>query len=333
MNKSGRGEFQLIELINKTFSGLVPIGFEGIGDDCAIIPINPDESFVVTTDMLIEDVHFVRDRISSFELGGKSLAVSLSDVASMGAVPVASFLSFALPSEVSDSWRMDFIEGYKKLSDIYNAPLLGGDTTGSKDKITINVTLLGRVSHNNIKRRSGAVPGDKICVSGDLGDSAAGLKLLLCGHPIENRHEAELVTSHNNPYPYIREGIWLGGKNTVTSMMDVSDGIASDIRHIMDRSGVGAIIELDKIPLSKPLEEISAQYNWDKYRLAVAGGEDYVLLFTVSPEYFSDLRAEYKAEFGMDIYCIGTVTEPDNGLIWKRNDIVVNENFVGYRHF
>ena len=219
------GEFGWIAGIREKFRG-VPSGESlGIGDDCAVIPCGDGEALVVTTDMLIEDVHFLRAVIPPYLLGRKSLAVNLSDVASMGAVPIASFLSIALPGDVSAGWADRFTDGYRSLSEEFGVPLLGGDTTSSQDRIEINVTAIGRIARAKVKYRSGARENDIVYVTGYLGDSAQGLLDIRSGV-----YDSPFVAVHHDPHPCVNEGIWLGNQPEVHAMMDISDGLASDLR-------------------------------------------------------------------------------------------------------
>lgn len=228
-------EFGFIDRIKDLFATLPDNGFEGIGDDCAILPVGGGESLVFTTDMLAEGVHFLRAATSSRELGRKSLAVNLSDVASMGARPVATLLSLSLPDDATGTWAEEFMQGYRELSQEFGVTLAGGDTTRSAAGITINVTAIGRAADTHIKRRSGARPGDVIFTAGALGASGTGLRDILAG-----RYDTPAAAVHRNPRPQVAEGVWLGQRHEVHAMMDISDGLASDIRHIMERSGVGA---------------------------------------------------------------------------------------------
>ena len=230
-------EFGFIDHIKELFAALPDNGFEGIGDDCAVLPVGEGESLVFTTDMLAEGVHFLRPATSPRELGRKSLAVNLSDVASMGARPVATLLSLSLPADTAGTWAEEFMLGYRELSEAFGVTLAGGDTTRSAAGITINVTAIGRIADAHIKRRSGARPGDAILVAGELGLSGAGLHDILAG-----RYDTPAAAAHRNPLPQVAEGIWLGARSEVHAMMDLSDGLAWDIRHFMERSGVGAAI-------------------------------------------------------------------------------------------
>jgi len=168
-------EFGFIDHIKELFAALPDNGFEGIGDDCAVLPVGEGESLVFTTDMLAEGVHFLRPATSPRELGRKSLAVNLSDVASMGARPVGTLLSLSLPADTAGTWAEEFMLGYRELSEAFGVTLAGGDTTRSAAGITINVTAIGRIADAHIKRRSGARPGDAILVAGELGLSGAGI--------------------------------------------------------------------------------------------------------------------------------------------------------------
>lgn len=315
-----RGEFGLIEFIREHFS--VPDGVTGIGDDCAIIPAGEDD-LLVSTDLLMEGVHFLRNESSPEDIGWRAAAVNLSDIAAMGGTPVATFLSIALPADAQNEWAERFIEGYSQISHLYNVPLLGGDTTSSLKDIAVNVGVLGKCPAGKALMRSGAKVGDTIYVTGPLGDSAGGLQAILNGVSKTSEIE-ELIKRHKRPVPRINEGKALLDSGITSAMMDISDGIASDLRHIMKASGVGAVIELDKLPLSVELVSVCKKEGWDIYELATSGGEDFELLFTTSAEVAQNIK--------IPIYPVGKITE-GNDLIWMKNNIKVNRDFDGYKHF
>ena len=308
-------EFGFIDHIKELFAALPDNGFEGIGDDCAVLPVGEGESLVFTTDMLAEGVHFLRPATSPRELGRKSLAVNLSDVASMGARPVGTLLSLSLPADTAGTWAEEFMLGYRELSEAFGVTLAGGDTTRSAAGITINVTAIGRIADAHIKRRSGARPGDAILVAGELGLSGAGLRDILAG-----RYDTPAAAAHRNPQPQVAEGIWLGERPEVHAMMDISDGIASDLRHILHRSGVGAEVDTECIPTPVDLET------------AVSGGEDYKLLFTVAPESANTLLSNYRLRFGDEFHFIGRITG-GNHLEWLRNGTPLPVDWQGFRHY
>ncbi|MDE5944427.1 MAG: thiamine-phosphate kinase [Rikenella sp.] len=326
------GEFGLIGRIAAGFRDLIPTGWEGIGDDCAVIPWRDGESLLVTTDLLVEDIHFLRDRISAYDLGYKALAVNLSDVAAMGGKPTATFLSLGLPTDsgVGVEWCDAFFEGYRS----FGVPLLGGDTTSSKSGIVVNITVLGLASNDCIKRRDAARPGDRIAVTGPLGDSAAGLQALLNNLP-STPEIAALIEAHHRPQPHLTEGEWLGRQGSVHAMMDVSDGVASDLRHILRASSVGATVDLGQLPVSPLLQDTAAQYGWDARELALTGGEDYVLLLTVGPEAADDLQRRFEAEFSRPLYWIGECTASGTPEIAYRdpNGEQNPTNYRGFNHF
>lgn len=319
------GEFGLIGRIAETVKSLIPEGWEGIGDDCAVIPWDDDKSLVVTTDLLVENVHFLLDRITPYELGYKSLAVNLSDVAAMGARPMATFLSLGLPSEkVEVEWCDAFFEGYRS----FGVPLLGGDTTSSPEGIVINITVLSIAENSHIKRRSAAQAGDLIAVTGPLGDSAGGLQAILDDLP-QNAEIKELINRHHQPRPHLKEGEWLGAQVGVHAMMDVSDGVASDLLHILRASSLAATIDTASIPMSPLLQKTGAQYGWETLKMALTGGEDYVLLVTLDHAQAAQIQTDFVREFGRELYIIGECSAGEPEIIYSG----ANGHFAGYKHF
>ncbi|MFR9533604.1 MAG: thiamine-phosphate kinase [Rikenellaceae bacterium] len=307
-------EFGLIDQIKALFSSLPTHNFEGIGDDCAVLPLG-DEALVFTSDMLIEDIHFLRSSTSAYDLGYKSLAVNLSDVASMGVRPVASLLSLSVPKELMGEFVEEFMEGYHALSKKYGVALIGGDTTASKGSLGINVTAIGRGELKSIKRRCSAQLGDAVLVNGLLGESAAGLNDIFRG-----QCDSPLASTHKRPEPQVDEGEWLGSRSEVHAMMDVSDGVASDLRHLLKLSGVGAQIELSDVPTSVDLHS------------ALCGGEDYKLLFTASSESLEELKAAYLEKFNSPLHQIGTIIEGGK-IEWLKDGEVQEIDMMGFRHY
>ncbi len=307
-------EFGLIDKIKEMFSMLDHHSFEGIGDDCSVLAMG-DEALVFTSDMLVEDIHFLREGISPFDLGYKSLAVNLSDVAAMGVRPVATLLSVAIPKEITGDYIEEFIAGYHALSSKYNVALVGGDTTASKGAFCINITAIGRGPITNLKRRGSAKVGDLIVVNGSLGESGAGLKDIL-----EGKTNTPLAKIHCRPEPQVAEGEWLGKQKQVHAMMDISDGVASDLRHIMSLSGVGARVDVDMVPTSVDIRD------------ALTAGEDYKLLLTVCADEWPKLDDAYFAQFGERLHVIGRIEEGD-ALQWYDNNKELNDDFIGFRHY
>lgn len=310
------GEFGLIEEIKQGIE--VPQGYLGIGDDCAVMPQKSGMETLVSTDMLIEGTHFLMEDISAYRLGWKSAAVNISDIAAMGGRCTGSFLSFALPKGLGKEWTDEFFRGYKEISSLYGCPLLGGDTTSSPDRLCISVTVTGEAPAGKSVKRSNAAIGDLICVTGNLGDSGCGLKIILEGSGRDADAE-KLIARHYLPMPRVKEGMEIAAAGA-SAMMDISDGIGSDLRHIIEASGVGAEIDTSMIPLSNELKSKCAEYGWDPLELAISGGEDYELLFTISEENAKKIDFNH--------FVIGKIISGDK-IIWRGSE----RDYMGFRHF
>lgn len=318
------GEFDFIESISEMFRTMPNNGFEGIGDDCAVLPIGDDEALVFTSDMLNEGIHFLTDKSTPFQIGYKSLMVNISDVAAMGAKPVATLLSLALPKDKFGEWSAEFIRGYKKASKKYGVKLVGGDTVGSKSGVCISITAIGRAPMTNIKRRSAAKTGDVVMVSGKLGASAAGLRDVLTGKLSTRNAKIHLM-----PEARVEEGIWLGAQPEVHAMCDISDGIASDLQHIIDKSKRGAVISEQDIPIACGAS----------FQDAICGGEDYQLLFTVDKRRAEELAQRFEEQFGKPLYRIGEIVRPnydcyDIGIESDNGEVIYcSAGWGGFNHF
>lgn len=312
------GEFEFIERIKRQFR--CPDGVVGIGDDCAVIPMDSARDSLVSCDMLMEGVHFLRDDISPYQLGWKSAAVNISDVAAMGGRPEGTFLSIALPSDIDDKWKDEFVRGYKALSSKFSCPLLGGDTSASLSGICINVTVLGSCAHAAAKRRDMAQEGDAIYVSNYLGDSASGLQAILKrrqGYALNDEYKA-LIDKHYLPEPRVELSSILALRDDVHAMMDISDGVASDLRHILASSSVGAEVEISSLPCSELCIQFCAEYGFDPVEMALCGGEDYELLLTASASF---------DPAGLPLTRIGTIVSGSK-IDWVGS----SKDFQGYRH-
>jgi thiamine-monophosphate kinase len=248
---------------------------KGIGDDCAVLAVSPGREILVTTDFSLEGVHFRREWHSPEVIGHRCLTRGLSDIAAMGGEPLAAFLSLALPSRLPQSWVDRFLEGFRKLAKQFKIPLAGGDTARSPGGILADIIVLGSVPNGCAILRSGARPGDLIYVTGELGGAADALHHLFVGKRIQPAQ----YSRHFDPLPRIAVGYYLREHRTATAMIDLSDGLSTDLGHICDESRVGAEILADAIPrarVGQPKETVSLKD-------ALHGGDDYELLFTASP--------------------------------------------------
>jgi thiamine-monophosphate kinase len=326
------GEFGFIARFSPAFIRNLPKNLVGIGDDAAVIPWKGRKKLLVTTDMLLDGVHFLKEKIAPADLGYKSLAVNLSDIASMGGKPLWAFLSIALPSETEVFWLDQFFNGWRSLAEKTEVALLGGDTTRSLDKLVITVAVLGEAEDRFIKYRSGARSGDIITVTGDLGDSEGGLRLVLEDKG-ETAEEKYLIRRHYRPRPQLEEGFFLARQPEVRAMMDVSDGIDSDLKRISERSGCGLEVDLENLPVSHALKKCSQKYGWNIDDLAAAGGEDYCLLITVDSKKFPELVRKYQRRFGKKLQPIGRITEEKGKFVYLKNGKVVSLKKAGFDHF
>ncbi|WP_417760166.1 thiamine-phosphate kinase [Shewanella sp.] len=266
-------EFQLIDHFFNGRGHLRKDVKLGIGDDCALVQPAEHKSIAISCDTLVENVHFLPD-MPAQALGYKALAVNLSDLAAMGAEPAWMTLALTLPT-ADETWLEQFSNGLFEAADYYMISLVGGDTTRGPRSITITVN--GQIPEGKALTRGGARPGDWIYVTGSLGDSALGLDILQHKRQVHTEHREYLVNRHYHPTPRVLAGQALRG--IASSAIDLSDGLYSDIQHVMKASGVGAVIEVEQLPLSQAMRDSVDSEAARHY--ALCGGEDYELLFTV----------------------------------------------------
>lgn len=260
-------------------SGVNPAVLTGIGDDCAVLRLAPrsgkQTDTLITTDFSLEGIHFRRDSHPPESVGHRCLARGLSDIAAMGGEPVAAFLSLALPRDLPQSWVGRFTSGLLTLAQRYGVTLAGGDTAESPHGILADIVVLGTVPKGKAALRSGARPGDRIYVTGELGGSAAAV--LQMGRQPKRKLNPREYPRHFFPDPRIELGRVLREKGLASAMIDTSDGLSTDLAHICEESGVGAEIQAEAIPLAS-VGKLSHRVDLE---LALHGGEDYELLFTV----------------------------------------------------
>ncbi len=332
MNKTSNklsdiGELELVDRI----SNWVPPSNDkivlGVGDDAAAFRVSADKLALLTSDMLIENIHFDLKYTGAYQLGYKSLAVNLSDIAAMGGIPVYALINIALPSNIGLDFVEDFYKGINALAGEYSVSIIGGDTCSTPDRIMISITVWGGVEADLLLSRKGAQVGDILLVTGVLGESSAGLAILLSD--LDRLLYAALINRHIMPAPRYHEARLIAKSKAATSMMDLSDGLASDIKRICKQSQVGADIQLSKLPVSDMLRHVAGQLNRPVYDFAVAGGEDYELLFTIPP----DKLADFKSKCATPVSVIGSIKPPEHGIAFidsKGNNV----SFLkGYEHF
>jgi thiamine-monophosphate kinase len=314
----------------------------GIGDDASIISQLPNRDLVVTTDLLIEGVDFYRYATPPGLLGHKALAVSLSDIAAMGARPFWSFLSVGMSR---DSWdgefKEEFFAGFFALADHFGVTLAGGDVSETKNGVVIDSIVLGEVEAGRAIKRSGAQPGDQIYLTGNLGGAAAGLKLIELGAKsgpgavVTGSHEDDesiqaLLLRQLRPQPRVGWGIVLGEQQLASAMIDISDGLSSDLNHLCNESNAGALIDASAIPLDEDVKRLCGRRALDPLALALHGGEDFELLFTVGPENVSRLP---KKVDGIAISHIGEITGARGAIRIRERNREWDLPPAGFQHF
>ena len=303
------GEFGFIEALKRRLpkaSGDLKLG---LGDDAAWWSPACDNGILTTTDMLVEGVHFDLSYTSAADLGYKSLAVNLSDLAAMGGRPSCVYLSLALPARIEKIWLESFLDAFLLLAKEYDVQLAGGDTVQS-DQLVISITLCGLAPAGSPVLRSGAAVGDDLYFSGTLGDSFLGLKLLQ-GHlraPAALRESADFLKArHLRPTPRVVLGEMLAACGVVSAMLDVSDGVTADLGHLLTASGgLGAELNGFRLPLSNAGRHFLESDLVD-YTTLLSGGEDYELLFTVSPDQRSTIET-IAAQASVNLTRIGRIT-------------------------
>lgn len=327
------GEVGLIDRISKLISRTDPNVVVAIGDDAAVVETDRNLLQVLTTDILVENVHFRTGTYTPFEIGYKAIVANVSDIAAMAALPRFALVSLGLDAHTAVDFVEDFYKGALEAADEYSLTIVGGDTTRS-DKLVVNVAVFGQVEPEMIRRRSEAQVGDQIVVTEHLGGSAAGLYVL--SNP---KRESEISQSdvlkkaHLMPKARVREAR-IAAREGAHAMEDVSDGLASEIRHICELSKVGAEIKIESIPIAPGVEDVARLMETDAQSLALYGGEDFELVFTIPRFDFKRTETEIQAATGTTTTIVGEIVDSKTGvfLSWfgkKTTDITG----YGFEHF
>jgi thiamine-monophosphate kinase len=342
MRISAIGEFALIERIRR----ILPKPHDallGIGDDCAALRPTAGRDLLLTTDLLVDEVDFTRQTITPFRLGRKAMGVNLSDIAAMGGLPRAALVTLAIPPEEEIEFVDELYRGLREEGAQFAVEVIGGDLSASAT-LMIGVTLVGEVEVGKAVTRSGAKPGERIWVTGRLGAAAAGLIALKAGFRLLDDHvetpyevsgslqEAirQAIERHLCPIPRIREGRALAQAGVASAMIDLSDGLASDLTHLCRESGVSATIREDQIPIDQAASAVAQRFAQEPLALALQGGEDFELLFTSSWD-----PADIVAMFpdAVTVTAIGKVWEAGHGCRLERQDGRAVALAGGYDHF
>ena len=333
----GIGEFALIERLRNKLGA---IGNDadvivGNGDDAAVIKAADGKCWVVTCDAQVSGVHFPSTAdVSGFAVGYKSLAVNVSDVAAMGGKPRFALISLGIPEQTPVSFLDDVYGGVRALSEQYDILVLGGNVTRTSGPLFVDVFLVGEVMEEKALRRSGARVGDRILVTGYLGDAAAGLHLL-SGSQVRIREDlyASLTRAQLEPRPCVAEGVVVAESGLATAMMDISDGLAGDIRHLCEASDVGAILWESDLPISDDLHEAASVAAKKPLEWALHGGEDYELLVTTPEGSVGAIQEIVRQAGGAPLTPIGEILPASQGISLKRADGIYALENLAWEHF
>ncbi len=283
------------------------MGYIGIGDDAAFIPPSA-KGILISQDMLVENLHFRLDWMTPEQLGEKAVAVNVSDIAAMGGTPLSLLTSLSVPSSLDVDWVESLYRGIAKALDRYGVVLVGGDTVGSQDRITLDVTVIGEPGPFGPILKTGARPGDRLFVSGRLGAAYAGFTLLSHGvtWPSTVVAERSVLMAHITPMARVRVGQQVGP--WAHALTDISDGLVSELEEITRFGGIGAVIFEDRLPIDQATQAMAARFHSRATDFALFGGEDYELLAAVPPSRVTEVQ-EIEARTGVVMTEIGVITE------------------------
>ena len=298
-----------------------------IGDDCAVFEIDKDTYGLLTTDISIEDVHFKRRMTSSEDIGYKAMMGNLSDIAAMGGVPLYAVVSLGIPAGFTEEEILAVYDGLIEAANSADAAIAGGDISKSGE-LVINIALYGKVAKSQLVKRKGAVIGDIIYVTGNLGDSRAGLEILLSANSGMIKKFPDLIARHKRPHARLNIVDDILNVFSPTSMIDISDGLLSDLRHICGASSAGFKIFEDKLPLSKELISYAAMKGEDRYQYALSSGEEYELLFTSAKKLADLMKLTIN---NIPVVSVGEIT--GSGFLIQRGDRLKEIAIDGFDHF
>ena len=320
-NLKDLGEFGLINRLSRKFKHQASDTVLPLGDDCAVYSANASKNQLVSTDALVENIHFNLSTISPEQLGQKAIAVNLSDIAAMGGTPTRVLITLGISNKISTSFLDQLYKGVHKICTIHNVELFGGDTVSSPNSFFINITVIGETKRGKLFTRKGAKKGDLIFTTGTLGDSSLGLKIQsLKKWKCSSNSRKHLLEKHLNPIPRLKESqLLIRSTCKITSMIDISDGLAQDLQHICKQSGVGALIYEEKLPKSPAFTKVCSDNNLKPLPLILNGGEDYELLFTLPSDGVKNLYRQFEKAEALVTH-IGEITASSNKVsLLKKN--------------
>jgi len=305
----------------------------GIGDDCAVLRPSAGMDLLLTTDTQEEGVHFRRDWATPQDIGWRCLAVNVSDIAAMGGSPLGAVIALSVPASLEVAFVESLYDGLQELATAYDCPIIGGNVSKASEHMAVTITVLGEVPCGSGVYRSGAQVGDEIWVTGDLGGAKAGLEVLSHPEAVANLATAAVLKRYRRPCPRLREAQYLRQHGVLHSLIDLSDGLSSDLAHICTESGVGAQLEAVRLPVSAEVREVARALQVDPLTFALHGGEDFELCLTAPAGCLASLQPLFAGQFQCPLVRVGTV-KPERGIRLRLADGTEQPlRARGYDHF
>lgn len=313
------GEFALLARLQQRLrQAAAPPVVCGIGDDCAVLRPAEGQDLLVTTDTQEEGVHFRRDWSTPQDIGWRCLAVNVSDIAAMGGAPLGAVVALSLPETLTVAFVEAMYDGMNALAAAYNCPVIGGNLSKSAERLSVTITVLGSTPRDGAVYRASARAGDAIWVTGDLGGAKAGLEALIHPQAVAGLPIDTVLSRYRRPLPRLKEALYLR-QHGARSLIDLSDGLSSDLAHVCEASGVGARLHADRIPISAETRRVADALGVDALAFALHGGEDFELCLTAPPDAAASLEQGFRKQFDCPLTRIGTI-QAGAGMMLCRSD-------------
>jgi len=326
------GEFGLIARLTSMLPRPANV-IVGAGDDAAVLQLSSGKLVVATCDMFVEGVHFDLATCNASQVGWRALTASLSDIAAMGCRPLFATVSIGMPRDTLVATIEQIYGGLTDAARTHAVAIVGGDTVRSPGPIVLDVSAIGEPAADRYLTRSGARDGDLIAVTGYPGQAAAGLEIILSSASRSEGGDEALIRSHLEPEARVDHGLFLAQSDAVTAAIDLSDGVVQDLGHVCETSKLGGLIDVKKLPISRPLAEYCERHSRDPIDVCLTGGEDYELLFTIRKESEEPFIAGWREQFDLPMTVIGCMTAEFDGVRFLDGDRVELSDRAGYHHF
>lgn len=329
------GEFRLIARLEKRLRrSPSPHVLRGIGDDCAVVQPSDGTELLLTVDTQEEGVHFKRQWATPEDIGWRCLAVNVSDIAAMAGSPLGAIVALSLPPSLEVTFLEAFYDGMQELAEGYDCPVIGGNVSRrAAETMAVSITVLGEAPRGRSVYRAGARVGDEIWVTGRLGGARAGLAALAQPASVSGLTTEPAVRRYRRPRPRLYEAQYLRQQAELHSLLDLSDGLSSDLRHICEASGVAAYVEAERVPIDYGVQEIAAAFEVEPLDYALHGGEDFELCLTVAPGGLDEVREGFEQRFQCQLVRVGTVREGTGVVLVARDGTQEPLAARGYDHF